>query len=476
MVLTDKFLLTDLYQISMIYGYWKNGIHQQRAIFNLYFRKPPFNGAYAVCAGLETALQFLKDYRPSESDLEFLSTLTGYDDKPLFSKEFLDFLRTFELELDIEAIPEGEIVFPNQPLMKITGPLYQCQLVETALLTIINFQTLIATKASRIITVTGGDPVLEFGLRRAQGLDGGISATRAAYIGGCHATSNVLAGKLFGIPVRGTHAHSWVMTFPDELSAFRAYAEALPNNCTFLVDTYSTEQGILNAITVGKQLQQAGFPFYAIRLDSGDLLLLSKLARKLLDEAGFHQTQIVATNDLDEQSIATLKKNGASIGVWGVGTNLITANGQPALGGVYKLAAIYQNEKWHYRVKLSEDVIKISTPGNLSVFRVSNNNLNQFDFIQDTFTESNKQLVHPETGAFLETIPSNAQNLLVPVMQSGKRIYPELTLREIRKNHFEIRSKFDPALFKIENPQKYPVLIDENLFKLKKEAINQKHS
>ena len=224
MQFSNGFLLTDLYQISMVYGYWKNGIHDQRAIFNLYFRRPPFGGAYAVGAGLETALQFLENYYPTEDDLNYLATLSGYDEKPLFSNEFLSFLRGFKLSLDVEAIPEGTVVFPNQPLLKVMGPLYQCQLVETALLTIINFQTLIATKASRIVTVTAGDRVLEFGLRRAQGVDGGLSAARAAYIGGCHATSNVLAGKMYDIPVRGTHAHSWVMTFPDEPGSVRAFA------------------------------------------------------------------------------------------------------------------------------------------------------------------------------------------------------------------------------------------------------------
>jgi nicotinate phosphoribosyltransferase len=296
--------------------------------------------------------------------LEFLATLTGDDGKPLFESAFLEYLRALRFTCDVDAIPEGTVAFPHEPLLRITGPILQCQLLETALLNLINFQSLIATKAARVCLATQGEPVLEFGLRRAQGLDGGLAASRAAYIGGCAATSNVLAGKTFDIPVRGTHAHSWVMAFDDEREAFSAYAKAMPNNCVFLVDTYDTLEGVRRAVETGKWLRERGHEMVGIRLDSGDLAWLSVEARKILDNGGFPKALIVASNDLDEHIIASLKAQGAQINVWGVGTKLITAFDQPALGGVYKLGAIRGDDgRWVYKVKLSEQAAKVSTPG-----------------------------------------------------------------------------------------------------------------
>ena len=282
---TSLSLLTDLYQLTMAYAYWKSGVADQQAVFHLHFRKAPFNSGFTLACGLADAVAFIEQFRFEESDLEYLATLTGNDGKPLFEPAFLAYLRTLEFSCDIDAVLEGTPVFPYEPLLRVTGPIVQCQILETALLNIINFQTLIATKAARICLAAQGEPVLEFGARRAQGFDGALSASRAAYIGGCSATSNVLAGKLLGLPVKGTHAHSWVMTFDEELEAFEKYAQALPNNCVFLVDTYDTLQGVRHAIEVGKQLRAIGHEMVGVRLDSGDLAVLSIEARALLDEA-----------------------------------------------------------------------------------------------------------------------------------------------------------------------------------------------
>ena len=333
-------LLTDLYQLTMAYGYWKTGCHDRQAVFHLSFRKPAFGGGFTVAAGLETVVEYMETLRFDPDDLAYLAGLRGNDGQPLFEAAFLDYLAEMRLDCDVHGMPEGTIVFPHEPLLRVTGPLLQAQLLESALLNIVNFQTLVATKAARVALAARGEPVLEFGLRRAQGIDGALAASRAAYLGGCVATSNVLAGRLFGIPVRGTHAHSWVMCFDDELEAFRAYAQAMPNNCVFLVDTYDTLNGVRHAIEVGREMRQQGHEMIGIRLDSGDLAWLSIAARRMLDEAGFPQATIVASNDLDEHLIASLKEQGATIGIWGVGTRLITAYDQPALGGVYKLAAI----------------------------------------------------------------------------------------------------------------------------------------
>src|SRR5262245_40889894 len=348
-------LLTDLYQLTMAYGYWKLGKAEQRAAFHLYFRRPPFGGGYALTAGLAPAVEFVQSFRLEAGDLDYLRSLTGNDGAPLFEPDFLRYLGDLRLTCDLDAMPEGTLAFGQEPLVRVTGPILQCQLLETALLNIINFQTLIATKATRICAATRGEPVIEFGLRRAQGIDGGLSASRAAYIGGCSGTSNVLAGKQYGIPVLGTHAHSWVMSFESELEAFEGYAAVLPNNCVFLVDTYDTLEGVRRAIEVGRKLRGQGHEMVGIRLDSGDLAYLSIEARKLLDEAGFPQAKIVASNDLDERIIESLKQQGATIAVWGVGTKLATAYDQPALGGVYKLGALQDaSGVWQPKLKLSE--------------------------------------------------------------------------------------------------------------------------
>lgn len=325
-------LLTDLYQLTMAYGYWKTGTHEREAVFHLFFRKPPFASGYSLVAGLADVIDWLRAFHFDEDELAYLQTLEGNDGSPLFEEGFIDYLRELKFTCEVDAVPEGTVVFPHEPLLRVQGPILQGQLVETALLNLINYQTLIATKAARICEAAQDEPVLEFGLRRAQGVDGALAASRAAYIGGCAATSNVLAGKLFGIPVKGTHAHSWVMSFDSEPEAFQAYADAMPNNCVFLVDTYDTLDGVRAAIEVGKRLRETGHEMVGVRLDSGDLAYLSIEARKLLDAAGFPDAVIVASNDLDETIIASLKQQGAKIGLWGVGTKLVTAFDQPALG------------------------------------------------------------------------------------------------------------------------------------------------
>lgn len=427
-------LMTDLYQLTMAYGYWKAERHNQRAAFNLFYRKPPFGGDFVLAAGLELAVDFLQQYRCSTGDIQYLGGLKGPTGEPLFDEGFLNYLQRMELGLDVYAMPEGTVAFPNQPLLRVEGPLLQCQLVETGLLTLINFSTLLATKAARIVEAARGDSVLEFGMRRSQGLDGAMTAARATYIGGCHATSNVMAGRLYGIPVKGTHAHSWVMCFEDELLAFQRYAEALPDNCIFLVDTYDTADGIRNAIRVGHWLRDNGHEMTGIRLDSGDLTELSKMARQLLDEAGFPQAAIVASNDLDEYQIKTLKEKGATINIWGVGTRLATAYGDPALGGVYKLAAV-QNEKgeWENRIKRSEEIIKVTNPGLLQVWRGYRAAQPAGDILYDIRHGLNGKQLHREGRKEAQSLSEvEGGDLLQPVLKNGNLVYDFPGLPQVR--------------------------------------------
>lgn len=356
----------------MAQGYYDEGMHEREAVFHLSFRTNPFGGHYTLCCGLQSVIDYLENWRFSQDDIDYLASLTDSKNQPLFRNTFLDYLKTVTFTGELYAIPEGTVVFPQEPLLRIHGPILQCQLLESPLLNLINFQTLIATKAARVCQAAGDDPVLEFGLRRAQGPNGALLASRAAFIGGCVATSNTLAGKLYDIPVRGTHAHSWVTAFDSELDAFRAFAKTMPDNCILLVDTYDTIQGVKNAITVGKELRDRGHDLLGIRLDSGDMVTLSNKARALLDEAGFNNTMIMASNSLDEHIIKHLKEKGAKINAWGVGTSLVTAKDDPALDGVYKLSALRNDQgKWQPKHKVSEDPAKTSLPGILQVSRCS---------------------------------------------------------------------------------------------------------
>lgn len=366
----DYALMADLYQLTMAQGYWNAGKTDEQACFHMYFREYPFKGGYAVACGMDQLAEMVETFRFSSEDVAYLAGLEAPGGGSLFDERFLEYLADFKLTCDIDAVREGTIVFPHEPLVRVTGSIMQCQLLETALLNCVNFQTLIATKAARVCRAAAGRPVAEFGLRRAQGL-GGVWASRAAVVGGCASTSDVLAGKLFDIPVSGTHAHSWVMSFDDELTAFREYARAFPKNCVLLVDSYDVVQGVRNAITVGLEMRERGERLAGIRIDSGDLAWLSKMARGMLDEAGLFDCGIVLSNDLDEHTIKSILDEGAPVTSWGVGTKLASAFDQPTLGGVYKLSAVRASseEAWTDRLKISESAAKLTFPGILDVRR-----------------------------------------------------------------------------------------------------------
>lgn len=471
-------LLTDLYQLTMSYGYWKKGLDEKESVFHLFFRKRPFKGGFTIAAGLEYVIDFLENFHFDESDLTYLASLRDQFDQPLFEPAFFDYLSKLKFSCDIDAVPEGTVVFPYEPLLRIQGPLIQCQILESPLLNIVNFPSLIATKAARVCIAAGNDPVLEFGIRRAQGIDGALTASRAAYIGGCHATSNVLAGKIFGIPVRGTHAHSWIMVFDEEQEAFQAFAECMPNQSIFLVDTYDTLEGIKKAIHVGKWLRNNGKRFIGIRLDSGDLTYLSIKGRQMLDEAGFTDACIVASNELDETVIAELKRQGAQISVWGVGTNLITAQDQPALDGVYKLSAIRDpGGLWEYKLKLSEQMVKVSNPGILQVRRYYSNNENVADAIYDIHHGINvsNQIIDPLDPTRRKSINKNCESrdLLVPIFRNGRRVYDLPTLEQCRQNTKIELNSFPVGIKRFLNPHQYDVGMERTLYNLKVDLIRK---
>ena len=465
-------LLTDLYQLTMAYGYWKSGRHEREAVFHLYFRKNPFEGPFALAAGLDRVIEFITRFQFSSSDLAFLRELRlDATQGPLWEPDFLDYLGELRLDCSLDAVPEGTVVFAHEPVLRVRGELLQCQLLETPLLNFLNFPTLIATKAARICQAAAGDPVLEFGLRRAQGIDGALSASRAAYIGGCSATSNLLAAKLFGIPPGGTHAHSWVLSFQDELSSFREYARAMPSNCIFLVDTYDSEIGIEHAIQAGRWLQEKGHRLGGIRLDSGDLAELSKKARVMLDRAGFAQTLIVASGDLDEGEISRLKKRGAAIAVWGVGTRLATGAPDAALTGVYKLSTVRNGRgDWVDKLKLSEEKGKMSFPGILQIrrYRLPSGELD-CDVIYDRrlgIGEACCPLGVMDNPAWLPTPCSlPGRDLLQPVFDRGKLIYASPSLGKIRERAAQQVRSLPLSMRKLQKGAS-PVRLDEHLFQL----------
>lgn len=471
-------LATDLYQLTMAYGYWKAGVADKEAVFDLFFRRSPFKGGYAIACGLRYVVDYLKHFRFDSSDVAYLASLTGNDGKALFEQGFLDYLSDLEFTCDIDAMPEGTVAFPHEPLIRVRGPIIQCQVLETPLLNMMNFQTLIATKAARVCQATRGEPVLEFGLRRAQGLDGALAASWAAFVGGCAATSNVLAGKLFGIPVKGTHAHSWIMSFDSEPEAFQTYAEAMPNNCVFLVDTYDTLQGVRHAVEVGKWLRERGHRMVGIRLDSGDLATLSIEARKIMDEAGFADAAIVASNDLNEHLIEELKAQGATINVWGVGTHMVTAHDQPALGGVYKLAAIRKpGQPWDYKVKLSEQSIKVSNPGIHQVRRFQSETefLGDMIFDEEMGTGADSQMVELSGEGASRSIPAGAAftDLLEPVFRGGKLVAETPDAIEIRARAEDQLRKLPAHVKRLQKPEAYPVSLEARLHELKLDLIRK---
>jgi nicotinate phosphoribosyltransferase len=460
-------LLTDLYQLSMAAAAWKAGVEDRETVFHLLFRRAPFDSGFTIAAGLGTALEYIRELRFSDDDLRYLRELRADSGEAMFEPAFLEHLRALDFRVDVEAVPEGTAVFPQEPLLRVSGPVVPCMLLETPLLDLINFQTLIATKAARVCIAAQGEPVMEFGLRRAQGVDGAVSAARAAYIGGCAATSDVLAGKLLGIPVRGTHAHSWVMLFDSEREAFDAYARAMPHNVVLLVDTYDSLQGVRNAIETGRWLRAQGRELSGIRLDSGDLAWLSIEARKLLDAAGFTRTVILASNELDENVIASLKQQGAQITAWGVGTRLVTGADDAALGGVYKLSAMRVNGgPWKGRIKLSEQSAKISVPGILQVRRFRAGDEFAGDLIYDVEDgEPSRTLVDMLDATRRKTAPEEAthEELLVPAVRGGKVTYTPPPLHEARARTQRQLGQLHPGIKRFVNPHQYPVGLDPAL-------------
>jgi nicotinate phosphoribosyltransferase len=470
-------LLTDFYELTMAAAAFRSGNAGKETVFTLAFRKSPFAGGFTVAAGLAQAVDFIEHYRFDEEDLLFLAAQRGADGAPLFDAPFLDLLRRLELEVDVDAMPEGTVAFPQEPLVRVKGPVIHCMLLETALLTLVNFQTLVATKAARVSIAARGEPVLEFGLRRAQGIDGGLAASRAAYIGGCASTSNTLAARLFGIPARGTHAHSWVMLFDEELEAFEAYAQALPGNCVFLVDTYDSLEGVRRAVDVGRRLRARGKDLMGIRLDSGDLAWLSIEARRLLDEAGFEKAVIYGSNELDENIIQSLKDQGARIAAWGVGTRLVTGADDSALGGVYKLGAVRDGPAapWRHRVKVSEQSAKTTIPGVLQVRRYRHAQGFLADAIWDELTgiPDAPLIVDPFDPTRRREISAGTpgEDLLVPIFRGGQRVYEPPPLAESRARAAEQLAGFHQGVKRFVNPHQFPVGLERGLYDLRTKLV-----
>lgn len=463
-------MLNDLYQITMAYAYWKNDMADHQAVFNLFYRKAPFKGSYAIFSGLDEVMELVNNFSFDDEDVAWLETLNGVDEKPLFEQGFLDYLKNIELNVDILSVKEGTVVFPNTPMIRVQGPIIACQLLETPLLSIVNFDTLVTTKAARVCNAAKNSPVFEFGLRRAQGVAAGLRASRAAWIAGCAGTSNILAAQKFGIPAKGTHAHSWVMSHDSELEAFRTYGKAMPNNCTMLVDTYGTEQGVANAIIAGKEIEDNGGKFSAIRLDSGDLFELSKMARKALNQGGFKDTKIVASNDLDEYVIEELKSKGARIDIYGVGTRLVTAFDQPALGGVYKISALRkdENSEWQYKIKLSDEHIKVSNPGLQRVRRFSQNGEFTYDLIYDETRDVCDIAINLRTS-MIEYPEGDSEEILIPIFKNGKQVYDLPSLDETREYCKSQMNCMNPRLKATIFPDFYKVCLEDGLNQVKSE-------
>ena len=472
-------LLTDLYELTMMQGYFETQ-ENETVIFDVFFRNNPNNGGYSIMAGLDQVIDYIKNLNFSYEDVDYLRGLG------IFTEDFLHYLSGFHFSGDIYAIREGSVIFPKEPLLKIVAPIMEAQLVETAILNIINHQCLIATKASRVVYAAQGDGIMEFGLRRAQGPDAGLYGARAAMIGGCVGTSNVLAGQMFDVPVMGTHAHSWIMSFKDEYTAFKEYARLYPNACTLLVDTYDTlKSGVPNAIRVFTEMRDAGIhpKSYGIRLDSGDLAYLSKKARKMLDEAGFTDAVIAASNDLDEFLINDLKIQGAKIGSWGVGTNLITSKDCPSFGGVYKLSAIQNNDgEFIPKIKISENVEKITNPGDKTVYRIYSKKTGKIkaDLIclaDEIFDPEETMIIFDPVDTWKKTKVLGGtyelRELLIPVIREGKRIYTSPEVMELRKYCQKEQETLWDESRRLVNPQKVYVDLSQKLYDLKKNLLEE---
>lgn len=472
-------LLTDFYELTMMQGYFKNKANE-KVIFDAFYRTNPSNGGYAIAAGLEQVIDYIRNLTFSAEDIDYLRSVGSFDE------DFLDYLSTFRFSGDIYAIPEGSVVFPREPLIKVVAPIMEAQLVETAILTIINHQSLIATKASRVCYAAKGNGIMEFGLRRAQGPDAGIYGARAAMIGGCIGTSNVLAGQLFDVPVKGTHAHSWIMSFPDEYTAFKKYAEMYPNACTLLVDTYDTiKSGVPNAIRVFTEMREAGIPLknYGIRLDSGDLAYMSKKARKMLDAAGFTDAVISASSDLDEYLIDSLKTQGAQITSWGVGTNMITSKDCPAFGGVYKLAAIQaENGTFIPKIKLSENTEKITNPGNKTVYRIYEKDSGKIKadliaLVDDKFDPAQDLKIFDPIETWKKTTVKGGtyvmREMMTQIFKEGRCVYESPKVMDIRAYcQEELNTLWDEAR-RLINPHEVYVDLSNRLYEIKSQLLEQ---
>lgn len=473
-------LLTDFYELTMMQGYFHSKEENTPVVFDIFFRSNPSGGGYSIAAGLEQVIEYIKNLNFSYEDVDYLRSLN------LFDETFLQYLSGFHFSGSIYAIPEGTVIFPREPLLKVIAPVMEAQLVETALLNIINHQSLIATKASRVVYAADGDGVMEFGLRRAQGPDAGLYGARAAMIGGCIGTSNVLAGRMFDVPVKGTHAHSWIMSFPDEYTAFKTYAEMYPDNCTLLVDTYDTlKSGVPNAIRVFQEFKDAGKPLikYGIRLDSGDLAYLSKEARKMLDEAGFPEATICASNDLDEFLLHDLKMQGAAIDSWGVGTNLITSKDCPSFGGVYKLAAI-QNEEGEFvpKIKISENTEKITNPGNKTIYRIYEKASGKIKadlicFADEVIDPKQDLLLFDPMDTWKKTKLAGGtytvREILLPIFKNGECLYKSPTLKEIAAYCREEKDTLWDETKRLFYPHRVYVDLSQKLYAVKQSLLDQ---
>ena len=476
-------LLTDLYELTMMQGYFHAENANETVIFDAFFRTNPDGNGFSIAAGLEQVIDYVKNLHFGQEDIDYLRTVG------LFTEDFLEYLKTFRFTGDIYAVPEGTIVFPREPLIKVIAPIMQAQLVETAILNIINHQSLIATKASRIVHAARNDGVMEFGLRRAQGPDAGIYGARAAMIAGCIGTSNVLCGQMFDVPVKGTHAHSWIMSFPDELTAFRTYAKLYPSACILLVDTYDTlKSGVPHAIQVFKEMREAGIPltFYGIRLDSGDLAYLSKEAKKMLDAEGFTDAVISASNDLDEHLISSLKDQGATINSWGVGTNLITSKDCPSFGGVYKLAAILDRDtgKFIPKIKLSENEEKITNPGNKTIYRIYSRESHKviadlICLVDEHYDETNSLLLFDPVATWKKTLLApgtyTMRELLIPIFKDGVCVYESPKVMEIREYCQKEKETLWEETKRLVNPHEVHVDLSNELWHMKQQLLDDYH-
>ena len=476
-------LLTDLYELTMMQGYFKNPTNQT-VIFDMFYRNNPCGGSFAICAGLEQMIEYIENLSFSPDDIEYLRSLN------IFEEDFLEYLSNFHFTVDIYAIPEGTVIFPREPMVKVIAPIMEAQLVETAILNIMNHQSLIATKAARVCYAAKGDAVMEFGLRRAQGPDAGIFGARAAVIGGCAGTSNVLTGQMFNVPVLGTHAHSWIMSFPDEYTAFKTYAKLYPNSCTLLVDTYDVlKSGVPNAIRVFEEMREEGIPLtkYGIRIDSGDLAYLSKEAHKMLSAAGFDDAIISASSDLDENLISSLKAQDAKINSWGVGTKLITSDDNPAFGGVYKLAAVKGIDDKDYipKIKLSENTEKVTNPGNKTVYRIYSKTTGKIKadlicLVDEVINPEETMVIFDPVDTWKKTKilggTYEVKELLVPVIKEGKRVYTSPSVMELREFCQKEQNTLWDESRRFINPQKVYVDLSQKLYDLKKELLEEMSS